>query len=123
MVNAVQHSSSPSSGVMARIERIPGGIRIVGLRSADAATQAIAEQCQSALEQGAALLDVRGYSMADVTRVVATIADAAEFPTCFPTLRHIFSHQSPSLTLMWVKSLSPESVKIELELYVDADLA
>lgn len=123
MVDALHHPPFGSSAPTLRVEHSPAGVRIKGLRSSSAPTQTIAEQCAAALDVGAAVLAQEGLSLKDVTRVVYIIADAADFPSCFPTLRHVFSHLSPSLTLMWVKSMTPAAVKIELELCVEAEPA
>ncbi|MDN7349888.1 RidA family protein [Acetobacter senegalensis] len=122
MTDALHHTpfGSPSAA-MPRVEHTPAGMRIRGLRSSSPQTQTIAEQCAAALETGTAILARDDLSLKDVTRVVYVIEGAADFPSCFPLLRQVFSNFSPSLTFMWVKSMTPAGVKIELELCVEAE--
>ncbi|MCP9320443.1 hypothetical protein KBX73_11795 [Acetobacter persici] len=123
MGNIVQNSAGHRSGQHARVDRTAGGIRISGLCAPRPEGETIAEQCRTALEAGASLLADYGYSMQDVTRVTYLVSDTRDFPSCFPTLRHVFSSISPSVTLMWVRKFSNPHVKIEFELGVEPDQA
>lgn len=122
MGNIVQNSAGHRSGLQARVERAAGGLRITGLCAPHPQGESIAEQCRAALEAGATLLADYGYSMRDVTRVTYLVSDTQDFPSCFPTLRHVFSAISPSVTLMWVRKFSNPDVRIEFELGVEPDL-
>nr|WP_298794851.1 Rid family hydrolase [uncultured Acetobacter sp.] len=119
MGNTVQNTTGHLSGAHAKVERLSGGIRITGLCAAQPEGEGIAAQCRAALELGATLLSDYGYSMQDVTRVTYLVSDTRDFPSCFPTLRHVFSDISPSVTLMWVKRFANPDVKIEFELGVE----
>ncbi|NHO29921.1 translation initiation inhibitor YjgF [Acetobacter farinalis] len=119
MGNIVQNRSGHKPGSCAKVERIQGGLRITGLRAPQPQGETIAEQCRAALEYGATLLSDYGYSMQDVTRVTYLVSDTKDFPSCFPTLRHVFSKISPSVTLMWVRKFSNPHVLIEFELGIE----
>lgn len=123
-MNNITHSrhSSGAEGI-GRVERLPVGLKIVGLRSPAPQGQSMAEQCQAALEEGLKALQRNGYALSDVTRVVYLIADAVAFPTCAPVLRHMFAETEPSVTLMWVKALEPEAAHIEFEFCIGEDAA
>lgn len=122
MGNTVQNSAHHLSGSHARVERISGGLKISGLCAPHPEGESIAEQCRTALDAGGTLLADYGYSMQDVTRVTYLVSDTRDFPSCFPTLRHVFSAISPSVTLMWVKKFANPHVKIEFELGVEPGL-
>lgn len=104
------------------MERLAGGLRITGLCAPQPHGESIAEQCRAALEVGSTLLADYGYSMRDVTRVTYLVSDTQDFPSCFPTLRHVFSDISPSVTLMWVRKFSDPDVRIEFELGIETGL-
>ena len=123
MINQTQSCHKPGAERIGRIERLPVGLKITGLHAPNPKGQSMAEQCQAALEEGLQTLQAQGYGLADVTRVVYLIADAASFPTCAPILRHVFAQSEPSVTLMWVKTLTPPEALIEFEFCVGEDAA
>ncbi|GAN67844.1 Rid family hydrolase [Acetobacter orleanensis] len=123
MGNIVQNRIDHLSDSHARVDHTAGGLRLSGLCAPHPEGESIAEQCRAALDVGVTLLADYGYSMQDVTRVTYLVSDTQDFPSCFPTLRQVFSDISPSVTLMWVRKFSDPHVKIEFELGVEAPLA
>ncbi|MFT8597822.1 Rid family hydrolase [Acetobacter orientalis] len=121
MINQTQSRHASNAQGIGRIERLPVGLKIAGLRAPNPEGQSMAEQCQAALDEGLKALQASGYSLSDVTRVVYLIADAASFPTCAPILRHVFAESEPSVTLMWVKKLAVPAAKIEFEFCVSEE--
>lgn len=121
MGKIVQNSADHLSGLQARVDRTAGGLKVSGLCAPHPEGESIAEQCRAALEAGASLLADYGYSMQDVTRVTYLVSDTRDFPSCFPTLRHVFSAVSPSVTLMWVRQFSDPDVRIEFELGIEPE--
>lgn len=121
MVNPAQSQYGAHTSGIGRVEHVSGGLRLTGLRSGVPEGQSMAEQCQEALDHGLAALRAQGLSLSDVTRVVYLIANAAEFHTCAPILRHMFSSIAPSVTLIWVKALPALHADIEFEFCIEAN--
>ena len=69
------------------------------------------EQCLRNIE--AALLQA-GSCFADVVRVTYVLADAADFPQCWPALRKVFGTIRPAATMISA-GLSDPRMQIEIE--------
>jgi enamine deaminase RidA (YjgF/YER057c/UK114 family) len=70
-----------------------------------------AEQTVRNIEQA---LTEAGASLADVVRVHYILPDAADFPRCWPALRHAFADVRPAATMIEA-GLSDPRMKIEIE--------
>jgi reactive intermediate/imine deaminase len=73
--------------------------------------EAQTEQCLKNLE---AALRQAGSSLKDVVRVTYMLADAKEFPLCWPVLRRYFGEIRPAATMIAVNLLDPR-MRIEIE--------
>jgi enamine deaminase RidA (YjgF/YER057c/UK114 family) len=70
-----------------------------------------AEQCLRNIE---AALAQAGSGLRDVVRVTYMLPDAAEFPACWPVLRHWFGAIRPAATMISVGLADPR-MRIEIE--------
>ncbi|MDR3452297.1 MAG: RidA family protein [Rhodoferax sp.] len=98
----------------------PGGdwIFVSGTTGFDYATMSIAgdvvAQADQSLRNIQAALAQAGSSLADVVRVTYVLPDAADFPQCWPTLRHYFGDVRPA-AMMISAGLADPRMKIEIE--------
>jgi enamine deaminase RidA (YjgF/YER057c/UK114 family) len=70
-----------------------------------------ADQCLKNIE---AALSQANCSMADVVRVTYVLPDSADFPACWPVLRHYFGEVRPAATMICAGLADPR-MKIEIE--------
>jgi enamine deaminase RidA (YjgF/YER057c/UK114 family) len=73
--------------------------------------EAQTEQCLKNIE---AALRQAGSSLSDVVRVTYILADAGEFPRCWPVLRRYFGEIRPAATMISANLLDPR-MRIEIE--------
>ena len=74
----------------------------------------VREQAEQALRTIEQTLAEAGASVADVVRVHYILADAADFPACWPALRRVFGAVRPAATMFEAKLADPR-IKIEIE--------
>jgi enamine deaminase RidA (YjgF/YER057c/UK114 family) len=69
------------------------------------------EQCLRNIETA---LGEAGSSLRDVVRVTYIVPDAADFPSCWPTLRNRFGDTRPAATMIAADLIDPR-VRIEIQ--------
>jgi enamine deaminase RidA (YjgF/YER057c/UK114 family) len=74
----------------------------------------LVEQTEQCLKNIQAALIKAGSSMKDVVRVTYVLPNAADFPSCWPTLRKYFGEIKPA-AMMISAGLSDPRMKIEIE--------
>lgn len=74
----------------------------------------VAAQAEQALRNIDWALREAGASFADVVRVHYILPDPADFPACWPVLRHYFGQCRPAATMIAAKLADPR-MKIEIE--------
>jgi len=91
---------------------------VSGTTGFDYATMTIAADIEAQTEQClaniAAALAQAGASLADVVRVRYILADAGEFPRCWPILRRHFGEVRPAATMI-AAGLADPRMRIEIE--------
>ena len=98
----------------------PGGdwIFVSGTTGFDYAAMTIpgdvVAQTDQCLRNIQAALAQAGSSLADVLRVTYVLPDVADFPLCWPTLRHYFGHIRPA-AMMIEAGLADPRMRIEIE--------
>lgn len=105
------------------LKHITGGFVLSGITAPYIKGLDMTEQCRAALEQGVELLAQQGHTLHDVTHILCTVADAENFPSCFPVFRQFFPSISPIMTLMWLKDAPSSQPKIIFELVVQEEVA
>ncbi len=93
-------------------------IFVSGTTGFDYARMTIAPDVESQVEQAlaniAAALAEAQAGFADVVRVHYILPDAADFPACWPALRHAFGASRPAATMISAGLADPR-MKIEIE--------
>jgi enamine deaminase RidA (YjgF/YER057c/UK114 family) len=74
----------------------------------------IVQQTEQCLRNIESALEQAGASLRDVVRVTYVLPDAAEFPTCWPTLRKYFGEIRPA-AMMICAGLADPRMRIEIE--------
>jgi enamine deaminase RidA (YjgF/YER057c/UK114 family) len=74
----------------------------------------IAGQCRQTLTNIDHALQQAGGTFADIVRVHYLVANAADWPACWPLLRERFGNVRPAAT-MWVCGFHDPRIKIEIE--------
>jgi len=74
----------------------------------------LVEQTEQCLKNILEALNHAGVSMQNVVRVTYVLPNAADFPTCWPTLRKYFGEVKPA-AMMISAGLSDPRMKIEIE--------
>lgn len=91
---------------------------VSGTTGFDYATMTIADGVEAQTEQTLrnieAALAEAGATLADVVRVHYILPSAADFPRCWPALRHAFGDIRPAATMIEA-GLSDARMKIEIE--------
>lgn len=72
------------------------------------------EQCEQALRNISAALTEAGAALSDIVRVRYILPDAADFPSCWPILRHWLGDVRPAATMLVAGLLDPR-MRIEIE--------
>lgn len=74
----------------------------------------VAAQTEQCLGNIGHALEEAGASFADVVRVRYILPDPADFPSCWPALRHAFGEARPAATMI-AAGLSDPRMRIEIE--------
>jgi enamine deaminase RidA (YjgF/YER057c/UK114 family) len=74
----------------------------------------VVEQTEQCLRNITAALERADATLADVVRVTYMLPDAAQFPRCWPVLRHHFGTVRPAATMLSAGLADPR-MKIEIE--------
>ena len=74
----------------------------------------VAEQAAQTFRNIDKALTQAGFALADVVRVKYILPDAADFPACWPVLRHHLGHIRPAATMI-AAGLADPRMKIEIE--------
>lgn len=74
----------------------------------------VAEQCEQALRNIEAALRQAGTEIGALVRVRYILPDAADFPACWPVLRHWLGTARPAATMLVAGLLDPR-MRIEIE--------
>jgi enamine deaminase RidA (YjgF/YER057c/UK114 family) len=74
----------------------------------------VVEQAAQALKNIGEALEKAGSGFADVVRVTYVLPNAADFETCWPTLKQTFGDVRPA-AMMISAGLADERMKIEIE--------
>jgi enamine deaminase RidA (YjgF/YER057c/UK114 family) len=95
-----------------------GWIFVSGTTGYDYTTMTLAEgvvaQCDQALRNIAAALEKAGGSMADVVRATFILPDRADWPPCWPVVKHWLGQARPASTML-VAGLQAPEMRIEIE--------
>jgi enamine deaminase RidA (YjgF/YER057c/UK114 family) len=74
----------------------------------------VATQAEQTMRNIAAALREAGCEVADVVRVRYILPSAADFPACWPVLKHWFGEVRPAATMI-AAGLADPRIKIEIE--------
>src|SRR5438552_8213442 len=74
----------------------------------------IVEQTEQCLRNIESALEQAGATLRDVVRVTYVVPDAADFPSCWPTLRKYFGGVRPAATMISA-GLADARMRIEIE--------
>jgi enamine deaminase RidA (YjgF/YER057c/UK114 family) len=77
-------------------------------------SESLTEQTEQCLKNIAAALQQAGSSLNDIVRVTYMLPNGADFPQCWPVLRHYFGEVRPAATMIAVGLADPR-MKIEIE--------
>lgn len=125
MKNRKTERNSRQASTAPRVCQTMDGLLLKNLHAAEFKGVDVADQCRAAFEQGEALLKEHGFTLRDVTQLVCLIADADNFPACFPVFRQYFGEASPAMRLIWLKNTPRSAPGVTFDLLVthyDEDL-
>ncbi len=77
-------------------------------------SESVAEQTEQCMKNIAAALETAGATFRDVVRVRYILPNAADFESCWPTLRRYFGEIRPAATMISCGLIDPR-IKIEIE--------
>jgi len=101
-----------------------GWVFVAGTTGYDYATMtmpaAVADQCRNALATIGRVLAEAGSGLDRVVRVRYILADAADWPECWPVTRAAFAAAPPAATML-VAGLQTPEMRIEIEATARAD--